>query len=128
MPDAISRKRFSDIFSNFDLANNAEINADGYHQMNCLFDILNCNFKKHCTAGDHSIDKIMISYFGKRGTKQFICGKPICFGFFKLWFLASTDGYLFYAEPCCGAGNKLSNTGLDQGADAVLGFVEKGGL
>ena len=45
MPNAIIPKQFSNIFSKFHLANNAEINADGYYKMHCLFDILNCNFK-----------------------------------------------------------------------------------
>ena len=69
----------------------------------------------------------MVPYFGKHGTKQFIRGKPIRFGF-KLWCLASTDGYLFHAEPYCGADTKLSDTGLGQGADVVLGLIEKCGL
>ena len=47
---------------------------------------------------------------------------------FKLWCLVSTDAPLFYAEPYCRADTKLSNTGLGQGADVVLGLVEKGGL
>ena len=69
----------------------------------------------------------MIPYFGKHETKQFICGKPIRFGF-KLRCLVSTDGYLFHAEPRCGADTKLSNTGFGQGADVVLGLAEKSGL
>ena len=124
MRNAIRRRWFSNIFSNFHLANNAEINADWYYKIHCLFDMLNYNFIKHFSANDHSIDESMISYFGKHGTIQFICGKPICFGF-KLWCLASIDGYLFQAEPYCGADTKLSNTDLGQGADVVLGLVEK---
>ena len=94
--------------------------------MRCLFRILNYNFKKHFSASDHSIDESTIPYFGKHETMQFICGKPIRFGF-KLWCLSSTDGYLFHAVPNC-AGTKLSNTGLGQGADVVLSTAEKGGL
>ena len=75
-PNAISRKQFSDIFSNFHFANNAEINADRYYKKHYLFDILNSNFKKRFSTGDHSIDETVIPYFGKYGTKQFICGKP----------------------------------------------------
>ena len=122
--NAMSRNRFRDKFSNLHLANNAEINADRYDKVRCLFDTLNCNFKKHFSASDHSIDETIISYFEKHGTKQFIRGKPIWFGF-KLWCLASTDGYLFHAEPCCGADTTLSDTGLGQGADVVLGLIEK---
>ena len=46
VPNAISQKRFRDIFSYFHLANNAEIKANRYYKMRCLNDILNCNFKK----------------------------------------------------------------------------------
>ena len=95
--------------------------------MRCLFDTLNFNFKKHFSASDHRIDETMIPYFGKHGTKQFIHGKPIWFGF-KLWCLASTDKYLFHAELYCGADTKLSDTGLGQGADVVLGLTDKCGL
>ena len=66
----------------------------------------------------------MIPYYGKHGTKQFIRGKPIRFGF-KLWCLTSTEGYLFHAEPYCGSDTKLKDTGLGQGADVVLGLIEK---
>ena len=125
--NAMSRNRFRDIFSNLHFAYNAEINADRYYKMRCLFDTLNCNFKKHLSASDHSIDKTKIPYFGKHGTKQFIHGKPIRCGF-KLWCLASTDGYLFHAEPYSGADTKLSSTGLGQGANVVLGLKEKYGL
>ena len=75
-----SRQRFRDIFSNLILANNAEINADRYYKLRCLFDMLNCNFKKFFSASDHIIHESMIPYFGKHGRKQFICGKPIWFG------------------------------------------------
>ena len=64
----------------------------------------------------------MIPYYGKHGTKQFIRGKPIRFGF-KLWCLTSTEGYLFHTEPYCGT--KLKDIGLGQGADVVLGLIEK---
>ena len=66
----------------------------------------------------------MIPHFGKRGTKQFTCGKPIRFGF-KLWCFDSNDGYLFHSEPYCGAAPKLSDTSLGQGEDVVLGIAEK---
>ena len=95
--------------------------------MPCLFNILKCNFKKHFSGSDHGIDETMIPYLGKHGTKQFICGKPIRFGF-KLWCLTSTDGYLIHAEPYCEADTKLSDIGLGQGADEVLNLAGKGGL
>ena len=51
--NAMSRNRFRYIFSNLHLANNAEINADRYFKVRCLYVTLNCNFKKHFSARDH---------------------------------------------------------------------------
>ena len=66
--------------------------------MRCLFDMLNCNFKKLFSESDQSIDESMIPYFGKHGTKQFICGKPIKFGFkvFALLQLIDTCFTLYH--------------------------------
>ena len=40
-----------------------------------------------------SIDKSMVPYFGKHGSKQYIHGKPINFGF-NLWVMTTPLGYL----------------------------------
>ncbi|GBL86994.1 PiggyBac transposable element-derived protein 3, partial [Araneus ventricosus] len=50
--------------------------------------------------------------------------KPIRFGF-KLWTLASSEGYLFHAEPYSGSTTKLPQTGLGRGPDVVLGLMNK---
>ncbi|GBM23837.1 PiggyBac transposable element-derived protein 3, partial [Araneus ventricosus] len=50
--------------------------------------------------------------------------KPRRFGF-KLWTLASSDGYLFHAESYSGSTTKLPQTGLGQGPDVVLGLMNK---
>ena len=44
----------------------------------------------------------MIKYYGKHGCKQFICGKPIRFGY-KAWCLNQTNGYLVNLELYQGA-------------------------
>ena len=61
---------------------------------------------------------------GKKGTKQFIRGKPIRF-VFKLWCIISSEEYILLAEPYCAVDIDLTDTGLDQGADVVLGLIEK---
>ncbi|GBM20959.1 PiggyBac transposable element-derived protein 3 [Araneus ventricosus] len=76
--------------------------------------------------------QITVIYFNNRNTfylyiiglKQFIKGKPIRFGF-KLWTLASSDGYLFHAELYSSSTTKLPQTGLGQGPDVVLGLMNK---
>lgn len=39
----------------------------------------------------------MVKYFGRHCCKQFICGKPIRFGY-KIWCLNTKDGYLVNFE------------------------------
>ena len=73
---------------------------------------------------NHSIDESVIFYYGKHGTKQFIRAKGIWFGF-KLWCITSSGRYLLHAEPYCGVDTDLPDTGLGQGADVVLGLIEK---
>lgn len=42
---------------------------------------------------NENYDALMIKYFGRHSSKQFIRGKPIRFGY-KMWCLNSADGYL----------------------------------
>ena len=56
--------------------------------------------------------------------KNNLLGKPISFGF-KLWCITSSEGYLLHAESYCGVDTDLPDTGLGQGADVVLGLIEK---
>ena len=72
----------------------------------------------------HSVDESIIPYYGKHGTKKFIRGKPIKFGF-KIWCITSSEGYLLHVELYYGADTDLPDAGLGQGADVVLGLIEK---
>ena len=65
----------------------------------------------------------MIRHYGKHSTKQFVCGKPIRFGF-QLFSLASPSIYLYHAEPYCGSDTALSHTSLGLGANVVLSLAE----
>jgi len=70
---------------------------------------------------------MMIQYFGRLGCKQFIRGKPICFGF-KICSLASSSGFVYQLEPYAGSHARLIETGLGQGPSVVLGLAEKAGV
>ena len=54
------------------------------------------------------IDEQMLPYTGKHSVKQFMHNKPVKFGY-KLWILASSDGYPFVMEVY---------TGKDSSSDA----------
>ena len=62
--------------------------------------------------GNHfSLDEAMEPYFGHHGMKQFIKGKPICYGF-KYWCLARSDGFLVQFYPYTGAEDKVAGKTL----------------
>ena len=121
---AVSRNRFREILSNLHLADNTQVTEDRYYKVRVLFEKLSFNFKQYGSFVNHSVDKSIIPYYGKHGTKQFIRGKPIRFGF-KLWYITSSERYLLHGEPYCGVDTDLPGTGLGQGADFVLGLIEK---
>ena len=89
-----------------------------------FFSHLNRCFKTLPLSDNLSIDETMIKYYGRHGTKQFVRGKPIRFGY-KLFSLASPSGYLYHAEPYCGRDTKLSETSLGLGGNVVLSLVNE---
>ena len=97
--------------------------TDSYYKIRPLFREINQCFKIFLLPSDISIDETMIKYYGKHGTKQFIRGKPIRFGF-KLFSLASPAGYLYHAEPYCGSDTQLSEVSFGLGGNSVLSLVQ----
>ncbi|XP_043191510.1 piggyBac transposable element-derived protein 3-like [Amphibalanus amphitrite] len=75
-----------------------------------------------------SIDEQMVPYFGRHSSKMFMKGKPVRFGF-KLWVLASSDGYPYQVEMYTGknAGPGEGRAGCESlglGGDVVLRLLE----
>lgn len=54
----------------------------------------------------------MVPYFGRHGSKQFIRGKTIRWGY-KFWMATTISGYIEWFEPYQGASTKLEETILD---------------
>jgi hypothetical protein len=47
-----------------------------------IFDNINKRSSKYfSTQGKYSVDEVMVPYFGRHSSKQFIRGKPIRYGF-----------------------------------------------
>ena len=114
----VKRNRFRKILSNLHLADNTQITEDRYYKVQVL------EFQQYGSFANHSVDESIIPYYGKHVTKKITRGMPIRFAF-KFWCITSSEGYLVYAELYCQADTDLSDTGLDLGADVVLGLTEK---
>lgn len=117
------RDRFENILRYLHFNNNSLINNDRFYKVRSLFEYFNKKSKIHPFTKELSIDESMIKYFGCHGSKQYMRAKPIKFGY-KLWSVASPDGYLYHLEPYCGAGSKTHEYGLGHGGNVVASLVE----
>ena len=99
--NALPRNRFTQIFSNIHVNNNAEIpsnNNDILYTLRRVINQLNLNLVKLYNVSHHvSVDESMILFKGRSAIKQYNPMKPIKRGF-KLWSLADMDGYLYHCE------------------------------
>lgn len=126
--EAISRKRFNFIMQNLHCNDNTHLDLDNkFSKIEPLLSHLSQKFLEYAPLlENHSVDESMIPYFGRHGSKQFIRGKPIRWGY-KFWMATNTKGYIEWFEPYQGSSTKLEerykNLGL--GASVVLSFADK---
>ncbi|KAG8261983.1 hypothetical protein J6590_108807 [Homalodisca vitripennis] len=117
--EALSRDRFRFIMQNLHVCNNDELDhKDRFAKIRPLLVKINQRCKSFMPHHqNHSIDESMVPYFGRHGTKQFIRGKPIRYGF-KFWCGGPSNGYLVWLEPYQGSGTlppQYANYGLGYG-------------
>ncbi|XP_046998408.1 piggyBac transposable element-derived protein 3-like [Schistocerca americana] len=77
--NVMSRDRFGFIFSNLHVCNNDNLDKSDHFGKICpLLCMLNDRFKQFVPhVRHHSVNELMVPYFGSHGCKQFIKGKPI---------------------------------------------------
>ena len=121
------RDIFEYLLSVVHFANNQEMNDDRYYKVRPIFDNLNKS-KIFCdNVRDFSVDEIMIPYYGRHSSKQFIRGKPIRYGY-KVWCIATSKGFGVTFEPYCGKDTRVQDANLGQGPNVVLDLVKKSDL
>ena len=119
------RDRFDSIMANLHFADNFQMdNNDRFYKVRLLFNHFNDVSKVLPLTANLCVDESMIKYYGGHPAKQFIKGKPIKYGF-KLWSLASPEGYLYQCEPYCGKDTKLKKNENGSAYDVVIGLAEK---
>ena len=108
--------------------NNDHADGDSYYKVRPIFENLNrASAKWMAMESQYSIDEMMIPYYGRHSSKQFIRGKPIRYGF-KVWALCTSCGAGVWYEPYCGRDTCIEDQGLGQGPNVVLDLIEKAGL
>lgn len=125
--EAMSRDRFSFIMQNLHCNDNTKLTKDDkFTKLRPLFDTLNKKFQAFAPFQEfHSLDESMVPYYGGHGTKQFIRGKPIRWGY-KFWTGTTRNGYVEWFEPYQGSGTQLPKKyhHLGLGASVVLQFAD----
>lgn len=119
--ESISRDRFEYILSNVHFADNTNLDqSDKFAKVKPLFDHLKNKFIEYAPVSEmHSIDEVMVPYFGRHGCKQFIHNKPIRYGY-KLWVGSNRVGYINWFEPYQGSSTNISETYSDLGVGAAV--------
>ncbi|CAH1955263.1 unnamed protein product [Acanthoscelides obtectus] len=105
--------------------NNLE-NTDMFSKLRHLFSTLNEKFQSFASLEEcHSVDESMVPYYGGHGSKQFIRGKPIRWGY-KVWVGTTKKGYIEWFEPYKGSTTIISEKyrPLGLGASVVLQFAD----
>ncbi|KAK9688210.1 Transposase IS4 [Popillia japonica] len=124
---AMSRNRFRFVMQNLHCSDNTKLNpADKFSKVRPLFEMLNKRFIELAPNEEHhSVDESMVPYFGRHGTKQFIKGKPIRWGY-KFWCGTTRLGYIEWFDAYQGSSTTISHRhkNLGLGASVVLQFAE----
>ena len=103
---SMSRHRFEEIKKYLHMANNNGLNMDDkFAKVRPLINLVNQNLKQFgFFTRNLSADEQMLPYYGRHSGKQFMKNKPVKFGY-KLWVLASSDGYPYHLIPYGGKFN-----------------------
>lgn len=125
--ESITRDTFDYIMSNIHIQDNNVLNpTDKFAKVRPLFQHLNEKFMENGRLEQmHSVDEAMVPYHGRHGTKQFLKGKPIRYGY-KLWVGTSRLGYVYWFEPYQGISTNISTTYVEYGvgASVVLEYAD----
>lgn len=130
MSDAMSRNRFEELLSVFHLADNENLDpSDGMAKVRPLYSQINERCLQYFLNEDClSVDESMLPYYGRHSSKQRIIGKPVRMGY-KMWVLATSDGYVVQFEPYLGAkktgGTRSSSVSWGLGEQVVLDLLEE---
>jgi len=111
----MSRNRFMEIKKFIHLADNdAVIPTDKLYKVSSFISVLNTRFQQFGIFHKYlSVDE-MVPYYGHHSAKMYLRGKPIRFGY-KLWVLASDNGYPYNVQVYCGKTTSLPGNQPDNG-------------
>ncbi len=128
--DAIRRREADAVLACLHFRDNMKIepNGDNYYKVRPIFHNLNQASKRWFSSYQKfSVDEVMIPYYGRHSSKQYIHGKPVKYGF-KVWAICTSDGSGVWFEPYCGRHTLIQDGGFGQGPNVVLDLVQKVGL
>ncbi|GBN26882.1 PiggyBac transposable element-derived protein 3 [Araneus ventricosus] len=122
--NAMSRQRFRDIKKYLHLCDNNSIDgSDKLAKVGCFTEMFCKQLQQFGTFSESlSIDEKMILYTGRHSEKIYMRGKPKKFGY-KLWILASSQGYPFNLQVYVGK-EAVAEDKTPTGTRVVLDLIE----
>ena len=101
---AMSRNRFEELVANLHVCDNETLDkSDNMAKIRPFFSMMNEKCLQYFLNQEElSVDESMLPYYGRHSGKQRIIGKPVRMGY-KMWVLATSDGYVVQFEPYQGA-------------------------
>lgn len=122
--NAVRRREVDAMLRSLHFRDNTQIDSDNYYKVRPIFDNLNKSISWFKDNEKFSVDEVMIPYYGRHSSKQYIRGKPVRYGF-KVWSLCTSDGAGCWFEPYCGRSTRVEDHGLGQGPNVVIECVNK---
>lgn len=123
--NAMHRNRLELIKRYLHCANNDDLpKNDKFGTVRPVIKMLNERFLHFAEYQECLSIESMVPYFGRHGTKQFLKGKPIRYGY-KMWSMCEPLGYLMSFEPYQGAVQKQHKAVIGVGGLVVLNLVNK---
>lgn len=109
--DTLSRNRFDDIKRYLHFVNNDQLDKnDKLFKIRPLNTYVNKKLLQFGIFHKYlSIDEEMVPFFGRHTARMFMKGKPIRYGY-KLWVLASDNGYPYQFDTYCGKNSNSADT------------------
>ncbi|KAG8173431.1 hypothetical protein JTE90_022798 [Oedothorax gibbosus] len=122
--NAMSRQRFRDIKKFLHLCDNNSIDgSDKLAKVRCFIEMFCKKLQQFGTFAEClSVDEEMIPYTGRHSAKMYMRNKPIKFGY-KLWILASSQGYPFNIQVYVGK-EAAATDKIPLGTRVVLDLIE----
>jgi hypothetical protein len=112
--EAIRRDEVVAVVKALHFWDSVDMDGDAYYKVRpFIYNVNKTSSKWNADADSFAMDEIMIRYYGRHGSKQFIRGKPIRYGF-KIWAVCMSSGSGVWFERYSGKDTHVDDQGWEK--------------